>query len=94
MIRLLSIGLRVLTLLEFQVRRNLEKNQQKLAGLYVGNPNRETARPTAELLLAAFKEITLLLIEVKTEIYAHLTALSPLQQHILVLLGFQTTIYT
>ncbi len=94
LIRLLSIGLRVLTLLEFQVRRHLEKDQEKLAGLYVGNPQRETARPTAEILLAAFKEITLLLIEVKNEVYAHLTALSPLQQRILILLGFPTTIYT
>jgi hypothetical protein len=55
---------------------------------------RETARPTAEILLAAFKEITLLLIEVKNEVYAHLTAFSPLQQRILVLLGFPSTIYT
>jgi transposase len=94
LIRLLSIGLRVLTLLEFQVRRNLEQNKEKLAGLYVGNPKRETARPTAEILLAAFKEITLLLIEVKNEVYAHLTILSPLQQRILILLGFSTTIYT
>ncbi|MBC1225464.1 transposase, partial [Nostoc sp. UCD120] len=94
LIRLLSIGLRVLTLLEFQVRRNLEQNKEKLTGLYIGNPKRETARPTAEILLAAFKEITLFLIEVKNEVYAHLTALSPLQQRILVLLGFPTTIYT
>ena len=94
LIRLLSIGLRVLTLLEFQVRRHLQENQEKLAGLYVGNPKRETARPTAEILLAAFKEITLLLIEVKSEVYAHLNALSTLQQRILVLLGFPTTIYT
>ena len=94
LIRLLSIGLRVLTLLEFQVRRIVEQNKEKLAGLYVGNPNRQTARPTAEILLAVFKEITLLLIEVKNEVYAHLTALSPLQQRILVLLGFPTTIYT
>jgi transposase len=85
LIRLLSIGLRVLTLLEFQVRRSLQQDQEKLAGLYIGNPQRETARPTAELLLAAFKEITLLLIEVKNEVYAHLTALCPLQQRILVL---------
>jgi transposase len=94
LIRLLSIGLRVLTLLEFQVRRHLQENQKKLAGLYVGSPKRETARPAAEILLAAFKEITLLLIEVKSEVYAHLTALSTLQQRILVLLGFPTTIYT
>ncbi|MFN6484516.1 MULTISPECIES: transposase [unclassified Nostoc] len=94
LIRLLSIGLRILTLLEFQVRCHLETNQEKLAGLYVGNPKRETSRPTAEILLTAFKEITLLLIEVKNEVYAHLTALSPLQQHILLLLGFPITIYT
>ena len=94
LIRLLSIGLRVLTLLEFQVRRNLNQNKEQIAGLYVGNPKRKTARPTAEIILAAFKEITLLLIEVKNEVYAHLTALSPLQQRILFLLGFSTTIYT
>jgi transposase len=62
LIRLLSIGLRVLNLLEFQVRHNLDKNKEKQAFLYVGNPKRETPRPTAEILLAAFKEITLLLI--------------------------------
>lgn len=48
----------------------------------------------AELILAAFKEITLLLIEVKNEIYAHLTALSPLQKRILALLSFPISIYT
>jgi transposase len=94
LIRLLSIGLRVLTLLEFQVRRSLKENQEKLLGLYTGNPKRETTRPTAELILAAFKEITLILIETKNEVYAHLTNLSPLQQRILVLLGFPITIYT
>ena len=97
LIRLLSIGLRVLTLLEFQVRRSLKQDQahqRHLAGLYVGNPQRKTSRPTAELLLAAFKEITLLLIEVNNQVYAHLTTLSPLQQRILSLLGFPTTIYT
>ncbi|WP_407894508.1 hypothetical protein [Scytonema sp. NUACC26] len=49
---------------------------------------------SAEIILAAFKEITLLLIEVKTEIYAHLTPLSPLQKRILALLGFPISIYT
>jgi transposase len=94
LIRLLSIGLRALTLLEFQVRSRLKENEEKLGGLYTGNPKRETARPTAELILAAFKEITLILIEVKNEIYAQITNLSPLQERILGLLGFSTTIYT
>ena len=58
LIRLLSIGLRVLTLLEFQVRRGLAAQQEKLSGLYPGNPKRATARPTAEQLLAAFGDPT------------------------------------
>ncbi|MEH2178149.1 MAG: hypothetical protein V7K56_03055 [Nostoc sp.] len=78
----------------FQVRRNLEKDKEKLTGLYVSNPKRETARSTAEIVLAAFKKITLFLIEVKNEVYAHLTGLSPFKQRILVLLGFVTNIYT
>ncbi|MDF5714708.1 MAG: hypothetical protein PUP93_12690 [Rhizonema sp. NSF051] len=94
LIRLLSIGLRVLTLLELEVRSTLKQNQKKLAGIYTGNPKRETARPTAELILVAFKDITLILIELKNQVYAHLTNLSPLQQRIQVLLEFPITIYT
>ncbi|MFH1633732.1 MAG: DUF4277 domain-containing protein [Chloroflexota bacterium] len=48
LIRLLTIGLRVLTLFEFDVRRRLTERYEKLAGLYAGNPKRTTARPTAE----------------------------------------------
>jgi hypothetical protein len=46
--RLLSIALRVLTLVEFVVRRQLAAEESTLAGLYAGNPTRETACPTAE----------------------------------------------
>jgi transposase len=38
LIRLLSIALRVLTLLEFVVRRQLAAEEAALAGLYAGNP--------------------------------------------------------
>jgi transposase len=58
LIRLLSIALRVLTLLEFVGRRQLAAEGTKLAGLYAGNPQRETDRPTAERLLEAFQDIT------------------------------------
>ena len=94
LIRLLSIGLRVLTLLEFQVRRGLELQQEQLSGLYPGNPKRATARPTAEQLLAAFCEITLLLIDRPNPTKVHLSSLSPLQQQILALLNFDLEIYT
>jgi transposase len=54
LIRLLSLGLRVLTLVEFEVRRSLQQAKEQLAGLYAGQPKRTTARPTTELILRAF----------------------------------------
>jgi transposase len=93
LIRLLSIALRVLTLLEFVVRRQLAATGETLAGLYAGNGQRETARPTAERLLAAFQEVTLTVIEGVEQAYRHLTALSPLQERILELLGFSARVY-
>ena len=76
------------------MRRSLAEQQEQLSGLYPGNPQRSTARPTAEQMLAAFCEITLLLIDQEHTTYVHLTSLSPLQQQILTLLNFDREIYT
>jgi transposase len=94
LIRLLSIALRVLTLLEFVSRRQLAAEGTELAGLYAGNPRRETARPTAERLLEAFQDITLTIVQGAQQIDQHITILSPLQQRILELLGFSSELYT
>jgi transposase len=94
LIRLLSIALRVLTLLEFVGRRQLAAAGATLAGLYAGNPQRKTARPTAEQFLGAFQEITLTVIEGPQQTYRHMTPLSPLQQRILEILGFSSAVYT
>ncbi len=59
LLRLLSVGLRVLCLLEYQVRSQLADPQQALAGLYAGNPRRATRRPTSEALLKAFEGLHL-----------------------------------
>ncbi len=83
LIRLLSIALRVLTLLEFQVRRHLADKKQKLSGLYAGNPKRRTNRPTAEQLLSAFKEINRVSVTVDSQVNSQVEQLSPLQQEIL-----------
>jgi len=93
LIRLLTIALRVLTILEFVVRRNLAVEDVPLTGLYAGNPKRATQRPTAERLLEAFQEITLTIIQESHQTSYHLTPLSPLQQRILALLGFSPNIY-
>ena len=42
---LLTIALRFFTLIEFQVRRQLKAENQAVAGLYAGNPKRQTKRP-------------------------------------------------
>jgi transposase len=94
LIRLLSIGLRVLTLLEFVVRRRLAVKQTTLAGLYAGNPKRSTPRPTAERLLEAFQDLTLTIIREGRRRRYHLTPLSRLQQRILALLDFPVELYT
>lgn len=94
LIRLLSIGLRVLTLLEFVARRRLAAEHAELAGLYAGNPKRATTRPTAERLLEAFQEITLTVIQELHQTRRHLTPLSKLQLRILALLDFSPDIYT
>ena len=94
LIRLLSIGLRVLTLLEFVVRRRLAAEQGALVGLYAGNPKRATTHPTAERVLEGFEGLTLTVIQEGRYRRYHLTPLSSLQQRILALLDLPVAIYT
>lgn len=94
LIRLLTLGLRILTLCEFVVRRRLAAEQTTLAGLYQDSPKHATARPTAERLLTAFKDLTLTTIHLGGQVHRHLTPLSALQQRILTLLDFSAHIYT
>jgi transposase len=94
LVRLLTIALRVLTVVEFVVRRALAATGSKLEGLYAGQAPRATARPTAERLLAAFREVTLTIIALPGQVIRHLTPLTLLQQRILALLECAPTIYT
>jgi transposase len=94
LIRLLSIGLRVLTLLEFVVRQRLAAARTVLAGLYTGNPKRATARPTTERLLQCFEGLTLTIIREGRRRQYHLPPLSRVQRRILTLLNFPVDIYT
>lgn len=94
LIHLLSIGLRILTLIEHQVRQGLAEHQDKLAGLYAGNPKRTTSRPTAEALLTAFKGIDLSVVTIGDRLQRHITPLSELHKKILSLLDFPAEIYS
>lgn len=93
LVRLLTIGLRVLTLLEFEVRRKLANQNEKVAGLYDGQPKRSTARPTAEKILRAFSGINLSNIVIPGHSYYHVTPLSVLQKRLLELLGFSSELF-
>lgn len=94
LIRLLSVGLRVLTLLEHVARCHLAETGEKLRGLYAGNPMRATDRPTTEAMLQGFKDIFLSFVTLGEQTYCQLTPLSELQLKILHLLGFPAGIYT
>jgi transposase len=93
MVRLLSLALRVLTLVEYVVRERLRAAGETLKGLYAGNPQRQTARPTTERLLQAFKGITLTVVRLPGRTIRHVTPLSDLQERILTLLGLPCSIY-
>lgn len=93
MTHLLSVALRVLTLLEFVVRRSLKQQEATLAGLYKDNPRRATATPTAERLLQAFVPITLTQVQLPEQTIRHVTPLTPVQKQILGLLGLPADLY-
>jgi transposase len=93
LIRLLSIGLRLLTLVQYVVRQHLAAQRATLAGLSAGNPTRTTARPTTEALLAAFTYLTLTIIATPGSRLLHLSPLSPLQHQILAFLHGAPNLY-
>jgi transposase len=81
---LLTLGVRILTLLEFVVRCSLQDEQVLLLGLHLENAKKTTEKPTAERLLKAFSNISLTIIKNGSgEIIRHLTPLSNLQMEIL-----------
>ena len=97
---LLTLGARLLALGDFQAKQSLAKEGPKaeLIGVYRGNPNRGTARPTTERMLGAFEHINLLLIPAEMSAagpeVCFVTQLSPVQERILALLGLPTSLYT
>jgi len=94
--RLLTIALRVLTLMELVIRSELEKREEELPDLYEGQAKRTTGMPTAVRLLRAIArlEITLTCVEEKGGRHWQLTPLPPLLKRVLSLLGLPSKVYT
>jgi len=93
LVLLLTIALRVLTLLEWVVRRKLLQGEEKLKGLYPGQAGRQTDRPGAELLLRAFQGINLIVEVVAGQVRRLLTPLNALQNKLLALWDFPSDLY-
>ena len=93
---LLTVGWRLLTLIEGQVRHGLAQAGATLSGLYEGQPQRVTDQPTARRLLKAFTraQLTLTRITAGDDQLWHLTPLSPLLVAILTYVGLSETLYT
>jgi transposase len=83
LVLLLSVALRVLTLLEWVVRERLRRDGSKLQEVYAGQAGRKTARPSAELLLTVLRTISVSVVEVAGQICILLSPLSEVQQRLL-----------
>lgn len=90
---LLTLCLRELTLLEFVVRRELASKGEKLKGIYSSQRGRQTCSPSAELILEAFRGISVTTVEVEGKQKRLLTELNEVQQRLLMLLNLPKTIY-
>ena len=92
---LLTLGVRVLTVMEFVRRRSLQTEQTKLPGLHPEHKTKMTDQPTAERMLKAFADISLTIIKTAAgeDILRRLTSLSRLQEDILQRLGLGATLY-
>jgi transposase len=94
LLHLLSLGLRLLTLVEFVVQRQLKQTKTSLQGLHPENPKKTTTNPSTERILKVFQNITLTTVEIAGQSHRHLTPLTPLQEQILQMLGLSSQIYT
>jgi transposase len=83
LVLLLSLALRLLSILEWTVRKKLQENQQTLKGLYSGQRGRQAKRPSAELLLKAFKGISLAIVQIAGRLAAQIPPLTALQKSLL-----------
>jgi transposase len=93
LVYVLSLALRVLTLVEWVVREGLRKEGAKVQGVYAGQPGRKTARPSAELLLDVMKTIRVSVVEVNGQAHALLSPLTEVQQRLIQLWGLPTDLY-
>lgn len=94
LVNVLLLGLKICSMMEYQIAKNLQIQKELLKNVYEGNPNRGTARPSAKRILKAFEGITISVIFENNKLkLALMTNLKPVQKNILKLLGLDENIY-
>jgi len=90
---LLCLALRVLTLTEYRLRTALQERGETLAGLNPASRARTTQRPTTERVLTVFQNITRTALALPDSLRAHVTPLTPVQEHVIALLHLPSDLY-
>jgi len=90
---LLCLALRVLTLTEYRLRTALQQRGETLAGLNPASRTQTTARPTTERVLTVFQNITRTALALPGVLHAHVTPLTPVQEHVIALLHLPPDLY-
>jgi transposase len=94
LIRFLLLALKYVSVIEYQVRNKLKATKQIVKELYAGNPGRATNKPTTNMLLRAFKNITLVIVPIENKKFVKISDFKPIQLKILELLNISPEIYS
>jgi hypothetical protein len=58
------MAIKILSIIQDKAREALKKTQSQVKELFPGNPGRKTSQPTAEMILRAFLNISLVTVVV------------------------------
>lgn len=94
LIRLLTMALRAMCVIEFSAEQKLLEDQDVLRGIYPGNPARSTETPSVALMLKAFNGLDLFITNFPNgQHFEQISPLNEVQKKILYLLGVPESIY-
>ena len=93
--RLLSIGVRIITLLEYHICKNLKETEETILGLDVAHPNKAIKTPTAQSIFKKFcrEKIMLSRVIVNGKIYWGITQMSETVRKVLIHLKIPLEVY-
>ena len=95
LIRLLTIALRGMGVVEFAAHKKLQEDEDTLQGIYPGNPRRSTSKPSVDLLLEAFNGMNFFITDLPNgQHFEQISPLNEVQKKILYLLDLPESIYS